>query len=268
MVSRTFHVAALLLALYCLSHCTALKTPDLPDLAVEVIPHLTSALEVQLSASELSRWNVNVTEQQLICIEETVKDELTKSDLVEECSRELRALGKSGDHADRRSTNNVDAQLIMGSGDDDDEDSGSGLPPSILSTGFCSKACQSVFIPAYKACEIPFFDDTAVQVRTVLVDLCRINSNDEICLDVVSRFPPSPNCTPENGCPPGSCKLAMEYVSNDLGCCLRHNEGSQVSKLLSNCGLLNQGCVTASATVTTSSTAIFVISVWVILLII
>ena len=262
MNTRKFHFLYAALTLITLQDCNATNTPDidLPDLAVSVYPHLTTALEVQLSAVELMELNENVTEQRFMCVEEMVKD-LMQTREARECSNAIivpQALANSV----------IDVSPAeSGWGDDNEEESGSGIGIEFASKVFCDDACQSVFLRAYKDCELLPFKESAELVK----DLCKPHKTDEVCFDFVTKFASVSTCTPDKDCA-DICRLGKEQVLQDSNCCLRYKD-SKVTELFSKCELpAVQQCentvdenstITDSAAIVTSSTIIFSLSMWV-----
>ena len=219
----------LLLALTSFNYGNAeISDLDVADIGVDLISHLGSALEFQLSPDELTAWNATITEARLECIGETIKENLYTAN--SQCSVSVSESKISADE---------------GSGWEDDAE-GSAIPPEVLSRMFCNDACHSIFMLAYDSCGL-FESDAGKEVKNVLGGLCATVKEKEVCLEVVTKFEPDSellNCMTEEGCS-RSCKLSAEKTITELGCCLRADGafGSDVTKLLNGCGLQgSQGC--------------------------
>ena len=209
MISRKPYFFAAPLIFCCLTYCAASNTPDLSDIAVDVISHLEPALRLLLSAEELVGWNESVTEQHPMCIDSEVK-ELFTSNTQSECVASLEELFEHEPVATSGDSDDLDA----GSGSDDDAET---FSISALSKVFCNQACGSLLFSAYSTCGL--FDGTVgKQLNDIL---CRKTSKDELCLEVLAgpSFPTVlTNCTTEKGCG-DSCKEGLEQVSHDFGYC-------------------------------------------------
>lgn len=266
MNARQFHFIYAALTLLSMQYCIARQTPDieLPQLAVDVYPHLVTALEVQLPAGELMKLNENVTEQQFMCVEEIIRDAMATTEATQ-CSSVIIAKASADSGAV------VDAESGWGD-DDNEEESGSGIETDFASKVFCDEACQSVFLRAYKDCGLLQFEESAELVK----DLCRPLNKDEVCFDFVTRFASVSTCTTDEDCD-DVCKLGKELVQQDSNCCLRYKE-SKVAELFSDCEILPvQDCkntgnkdieiITDSAAMATSSIIMFSLCLWVVLLV-
>ena len=246
MISRKLYFFAVSLVFCCLKCCAAKNAPDLSDVAVDVISHLKPALQLLLSAEELSRWNTSVTEQQLTCIDDEVKDLLTRSAQstdVSECSVSLEELFESV-----HITSGGSAELGSGSDDDTEE-----FSVGVLSEVFCNQACGSLLLSAYGTCGL--FNDTVDKQLNDM--LCRRTSKDELCLEVVASpsFPSALLTCTEKGCEE-SCKQGLK----EFGCCLHFAVGSSLSE---QCQLpeCKEEDITNTAVATSSSTVIYILSV-------
>ena len=279
---------SLTLIFCCLKCCHAENSPDVAELALQVIQQLVPALKLQLTPDELSKWNASSSAQQLLCVEDTIKDWFTRpTESAVECSSVLDSVDavNSSDgldvHDEDPSSKSSARQSEYGSGYDDS----TALPFSTVSKVFCNQACGDVLLSAYRKCE--FFEDAlGKRVNHVLEDVCRKNGEDEYCLNVIARFTLSDallNCTAEEGCPT-VCKLHLEEISKEFGCCL-HFAGSDavgsgafpLSEMLSKCELpdipeckeltkkdVNDITETDTAIAMGSSTMIYVLSVCVV----
>ena len=264
---RKFQLATVLFTLVSLRYCAnARNSADLPEIALEVLAYVNSALELQLSPSELSRWNLTITTQATTCVDETVKDLATKLDY-EECNRQVLA-------------NVDDAYLDMemsGSGWEDDQ--ASSVSTDALGKVFCNDSCQNIFMLAYEVCGLFTTDkEGSKTVHNVIEGLCNTNGNNQLCLDVVMRFKYPSDCVFEQDCS-GSCKHSLGLLPDELGCCLR-KEGavtSELTMMLSNCDLSIEGIckegprdiiiqdLAGAATTTASTAALYLLCLWVVM---
>ena len=261
-----------LLTLVSLLHCTTGRYAlDLPEIALEVFSLLNSALELQLSSTELSGWSISLTEEQLVCMDEMIKDMAIKPE-AEMCIEEVLL-----------NNVHVDGDLeTSGSGWEDDEEEVYNISMQLLSEVFCNEYCEKTFIPVYKMCGAGVFTiDAPIDVQvvdSVLEGLCKTNENNELCIDVLMRLNISEaqSCVVDKGCSI-TCKKRFEQLSDELGCCLRTDGdvGSKLTKLLSNCGLsIDKKCkedpiniiiTDAAAASTTTSIAMYIFSLLLIL---